>query len=65
MGEAVIKTAGKFPLQFLIHTVGSVWKGGECGKLYYHLGRHCTAVTFLSGNKGIDKFPKEKWPILP
>lgn len=28
-GEAVITTAGKLPAQFVIHTVGPVWNGGN------------------------------------
>jgi O-acetyl-ADP-ribose deacetylase (regulator of RNase III) len=28
-GEAVITTAGKLPAQFVIHTVGPIWQGGN------------------------------------
>lgn len=29
VGEAVITTAGRLPAQFVIHTVGPVWNGGN------------------------------------
>ncbi len=32
VGEAVITTAGNLPAQFVIHTVGPVWNGGNSGE---------------------------------
>lgn len=29
VGEAVVTTAGKLPAQYVIHTVGPVWQGGQ------------------------------------
>ncbi|MES2389459.1 MAG: O-acetyl-ADP-ribose deacetylase [Bacteroidota bacterium] len=31
-GEAVISTAGKLPAEYVIHTVGPVWQGGNKGE---------------------------------
>lgn len=32
VGEAVITTAGRLPAQYVIHTVGPVWNGGQNGE---------------------------------
>ena len=31
-GQAVITTAGNLPAQYVIHTVGPVWNGGQSGE---------------------------------
>ncbi|MFK7908860.1 MAG: macro domain-containing protein, partial [Chitinophagales bacterium] len=31
-GDAVITTAGRMPAQYVIHTVGPVWRGGNQGE---------------------------------
>ena len=31
-GEAVITTGGRLPAQYVIHTVGPVWNGGQRGE---------------------------------
>ena len=68
-GEAVITTAGKLPAQFVIHTVGPVWNGGnkdEAAKLarcYANSLRLAAengvkTIAFPNISTGIYHFPK-------
>ena len=34
-GKAVITTGGNLPAQYIIHTVGPVWHGGNSGEAHY------------------------------
>ena len=69
-GEAVVTTAGNLPAQYVIHTVGPVWKGDKerCERL---LGNCYNNALELAGNLGVKtiafpnistgiyKFPKD------
>lgn len=69
-GEAVVTTAGNLPAQYVIHTVGPVWKGDKerCERL---LGNCYNKALELAGNLGVKtiafpnistgiyKFPKD------
>jgi O-acetyl-ADP-ribose deacetylase len=68
-GEAVITTAGKLPAEYVIHTVGPVWNGGnhqEAEKLaacYTNALQlaaefHITSIAFPNISTGIYHFPK-------
>lgn len=70
-GNAVITTAGNLPAQFVIHTVGPVWNGGnknEAEKLancYMHslqlaLENNCSSIAFPNISTGIYGYPKGK-----
>ena len=69
-GEAVITTAGHLPAQFVIHTVGPVWRGGnnneagllaDCYKnsLALALEHDCKTIAFPNISTGIYGFPKD------
>ncbi|MWN32944.1 MULTISPECIES: O-acetyl-ADP-ribose deacetylase [unclassified Gilliamella] len=71
VGNAVITTAGNLPAQFVIHTVGPRWNGGDnnevqllkncylnCFKLAYE--NNITTISFPNISTGIYKFPKDK-----
>jgi O-acetyl-ADP-ribose deacetylase len=69
VGEAVITTAGNLPAEYVIHTVGPVWNGGnhdEAGKLRncYHnslmlaQSHNANSIAFPSISTGIYRFPK-------
>ncbi|HSD14570.1 MAG TPA: O-acetyl-ADP-ribose deacetylase [Flavobacterium sp.] len=69
-GEAVITTAGELPAQFVIHTVGPIWYGGNndenqklanCYKnsLKLAVENNCKSVAFPSISTGVYRFPKE------
>ncbi|MFV8347797.1 O-acetyl-ADP-ribose deacetylase [Flavobacterium sp. ZB4P13] len=69
-GQAVITTAGKLPANYVIHTVGPVWNGGnnnekeklaECYKnsLQLAVENNCKSIAFPSISTGIYRFPKE------
>lgn len=68
-GEAVITTAGRLPAQFVIHTVGPVWNGGEKGEpeklascyinsLQLAAINGCKSVAFPNISTGIYGYPK-------
>lgn len=68
-GEAVITSAGKLPAQFVIHTVGPVWKGGQSGEAdllkscYINslkLGEELalTSIAFPNISTGVYGYPK-------
>lgn len=69
-GEAVITTAGKLPANYVIHTVGPVWNGGnknekeklaDCYKnsLKLAVENNCKSVAFPSISTGAYRFPKD------
>lgn len=71
VGEAVITNSGRLPSNFVIHTVGPVWNGGnknesdilgQCYKKSLQLAveNNCHTIAFPSISTGIYKFPKEK-----
>ena len=68
-GEAVITTAGRLPAQWVIHTVGPVWQGGDkkekqlLGKCYHHSlqlaeENSIHTIAFPNISTGIYGFPK-------
>jgi O-acetyl-ADP-ribose deacetylase (regulator of RNase III) len=68
-GEAVITTAGNLPAQFVIHTVGPVWNGGNrdealklasCYRKSLELATQhgCKTVAFPNISTGIYGYPK-------
>lgn len=70
-GQAVITTAGNLPAQFVIHTVGPIWNGGnsnereklaDCYKnsLQLAMANNCRSVAFPSISTGVYRFPKEE-----
>ena len=71
VGEAVITAAGQLPAQFVIHTVGPVWNGGQgnedkklancyLNSLKLALDNNCTTIAFPNISTGIYKFPKDR-----
>lgn len=70
-GEAVITTAGKLPAQYVIHTVGPVWNGGNKNEhellancyrnsLLLAQQHNCKTVSFPNISTGVYRFPKEE-----
>lgn len=70
-GDAVITTGGNLPCNYVIHTVGPVWNGGnnnEKGKLsdcYLNslrlaVDHNCNTIAFPNISTGIYRFPKEE-----
>ncbi|MDV3507966.1 O-acetyl-ADP-ribose deacetylase [Elizabethkingia anophelis] len=69
-GEAVVTTAGNLPAQYVIHTVGPVWKGdkercerllGNCYNNALELADNLgvKTIAFPNISTGIYKFPKD------
>jgi O-acetyl-ADP-ribose deacetylase (regulator of RNase III) len=69
-GEAVITTAGRLPANFVIHTVGPIWNGGNrqekenlanCynNSLKIAVDHECTTISFPNISTGIYSFPKD------
>lgn len=69
-GEAVITVAGNLPANFVIHTVGPVWNGGNkkeheklanCYKnsLQLAIKNNCRTIAFPNISTGIYRFPKD------
>lgn len=69
-GEAVITTAGKLPANYVIHTVGPVWNGGDKNEEQllancYHnslslaVEHNCETIAFPNISTGIYGYPKE------
>jgi O-acetyl-ADP-ribose deacetylase len=70
-GEAVITTAGNLPAQYIVHTVGPVWNGGNRNEeallascyrnsLRLAIKKGATTIAFPGISTGIYRFPKEK-----
>ena len=70
-GEAVITTAGKLPAQYVIHTVGPVWNGGNkkehellanCYRNSLLLAQQykCASISFPNISTGVYRFPKDE-----
>ena len=70
-GEAVITTAGNLPAKFVIHTVGSIWRGGNNDEvillqnayknsLQLAIENNVTTIAFPNISTGVYGFPKEK-----
>lgn len=68
-GEAVITVAGGLPAQFVIHTVGPVWRGGDHGEagllancynnaLQLAIAHACNSIAFPNISTGVYHFPK-------
>ncbi|WP_332874876.1 O-acetyl-ADP-ribose deacetylase [Hymenobacter psoromatis] len=69
-GEAVITTGGRLPAQYVIHTVGPVWNGGQKGEpellancyrnsLRLALENHLDSVAFPGISTGIYGYPRK------
>jgi len=70
-GEAVITTAGNLPANFVIHTVGPVWNGGENNEaqkladcyrnsLQLAIDNNCRSIAFPGISTGVYRFPKNE-----
>jgi len=70
-GEAVITTGGRLPAQYVIHTVGPVWNGGQKGEpellascyrnsLRLALENKLDSVAFPGISTGIYGYPKKE-----
>ncbi len=70
-GEAVITTGGKMATEYVIHTVGPVWSGGDRneGQLLHNAYYNCLnlakengikSISFPSISTGVYRFPKDK-----
>ncbi len=69
-GEAVITTGGALPAQYVIHTVGPVWHGGERNEssilynAYYNSlvlagEKNLSSIAFPAISTGVYGFPKD------
>lgn len=70
-GEAKITEGFDLPAQYVIHTVGPVWNGGDNGEetllrscyvnsLRLALRHNCKSVAFPAISTGVYRFPQEK-----
>jgi O-acetyl-ADP-ribose deacetylase (regulator of RNase III) len=70
-GEAVVTTAGNLPAQYVIHTVGPVWNGGNKGEerllencyvnsLKLAVENQVKTIAFPNISTGIYGFPKDR-----
>ena len=70
-GEAVITGAGNLPAQYVIHTVGPVWHGGQNGEpeklancylnsLRLAVENSCKTVAFPNISTGVYGYPKDE-----
>lgn len=70
-GEAVITTAGNLPAKFVIHTVGSVWQGGNANEaellsncyknsLKLAIANNIKTIAFPNISTGIYGYPKQE-----
>ena len=74
-GEAVITTGGRLPAQYVIHTVGPVWNGGQRGEpdlltacyrnsLQLAYERKLESVAFSSISTGVYGYPKPEAALI-
>lgn len=74
-GEAVITTAGRLPAEYVIHTVGPVWSGGNKGEpellasCYSSSMRiageyGCGSIAFPSISTGAYRFPVDRAALI-
>lgn len=74
-GEAVITTAGKLPVKYIIHTVGPIWHGGTTGEeeklrnsyrnsLNLAVNNGITSIAFPNISTGVYRYPKEKAAVI-
>jgi O-acetyl-ADP-ribose deacetylase len=70
-GEAAETTAGRLPAQWVIHTVGPIWRGGDAGepKILARCYRSCLelaaglgarSICFPAISTGVYGYPREK-----
>ena len=70
-GKAVITTGGNLPAQYIIHTVGPVWKGGDAGEpelltscykesIALAVKNGLYSIAFPSISTGVYGYPTEK-----
>ena len=70
-GEAVITTAGNLPVNYIIHTVGPVWQGGQYGEkeklrncyrnsLKLAVDNKIKTIAFPNISTGVYHYPKAK-----
>jgi O-acetyl-ADP-ribose deacetylase len=70
-GKAVITTGGELPAQYVIHTVGPVWHGGDekeealleaayRNSLDVAAGRSVSSIAFPAISTGVYGYPKEE-----
>lgn len=70
-GEAVITNAGNLDADYVIHTVGPIWVGGEkeerallrncyINSLQLAVEYDCKVITFPNISTGVYRFPKEE-----
>jgi O-acetyl-ADP-ribose deacetylase len=70
-GEAVITTAGNLPANYVIHTVGPIWNGGNnketslLSSCYWNglqlaSSQKCQSIAFPNISTGVYRFPKNE-----
>ena len=75
VGEAVITTAGNLPANYVIHTVGPIWNGGQRNEaqLLYNCYKNaltlavknsCKTIAFPNISTGVYGFPKDRAAVI-
>ncbi|MCG8671478.1 MAG: O-acetyl-ADP-ribose deacetylase [Pseudomonadales bacterium] len=70
-GQAVMTEGFKLPAKFVIHTVGPIWRGGDCDEneilaacyrnsLRVAATKVCKSIAFSAISTGVYGFPKEQ-----